>query len=105
MYYHLELGDEIAALYLGGTLSYEDSLMLCDVCRTLPTSVRTLRLDLHAIGAMSAEVMETVGALLRYWRKHRRGAFRLSTSYLLAACEETEISTANVFAACNMSYE
>jgi hypothetical protein len=36
MYYRLELAEETATLYLGGTLSYEDSVMLRDLCRTLP---------------------------------------------------------------------
>jgi hypothetical protein len=96
MHYQLELAGETATLYLAGTLTYVDGLTLCDVCGALPASVRTLRLDLHAIGAMSAEATGTVRALLRYWREHRRGEFRLSTSYLLATCTKIEGTRAPV---------
>jgi uncharacterized protein YfiM (DUF2279 family) len=90
MHYQLEVAGETATLYLAGTLSNEDGRTLCDVCGALPASVRTLRLDLHAIGSMSAEATSIVRGLLRHWRDHRRGEFRLSTSYLLATCTEIE---------------
>jgi ABC-type transporter Mla MlaB component len=90
MHYQLELAGETATLYLAGKLSHEDGLTLCDLCGALPPSVRTLRLDLHAIGAMSAEATATVRALLHHWRAQRHGEFRLSTSYLLAICTEIE---------------
>ena len=90
MHYQLELAGATATLYLAGKLSHEDGQTLCEVCGGLPASVRTLRLDLHAIGAMSADATATVRALLQHWRAQRRGEFRLSTSYLLAVCTELE---------------
>lgn len=90
MHYQLELAGGAATLYVGGGLDHRNVSTLLDVCRSLPAQVRTLRLDLRAIGTMSADATDAVRLLLRHWRDDRQGEFRLSTSYLLATCSPTE---------------
>jgi hypothetical protein len=88
MHYQLELAGGTATLYVAGRLDSQSISTLLEVCRLLPAHVRTLRLDLNAIGTMSAEATGAVRLLLRHWRESRHGEFRLSTSYLLATCSE-----------------
>jgi hypothetical protein len=90
MHYLLEVSGDTATLYLDGKLGSESVSTLLDVCGSLPAQIRTLRLDLRAIGTMSAEAIGAVRLLLRQWRENRPGEFRLSTSHLLATCSQTE---------------
>jgi hypothetical protein len=90
MHYQLEISGETATMYVGGELGAPCVSTLLDVCRTLPARVRTLRLDLRAVGTMSADATNAVRLLLRDWRERRHGEFRLSTSFLVATCSEVE---------------
>jgi hypothetical protein len=90
MHYQLEISGETATMYVGGELGNRSVSTLLDVCRALPARVRTLRLDLRAVGAMSADATNAVRLLLRDWREVRHGEFRLSTSFLVATCSEVE---------------
>lgn len=87
--YQLELIGDTATLYLLGGLGYQHVASLFAACATIPSTIRTLRLDLHGVGQMSAEATGTVRLLLRHWRETRQGEFRLSTSHLLATLSET----------------
>ncbi|MEO6525864.1 MAG: hypothetical protein ABIP93_04510 [Gemmatimonadaceae bacterium] len=82
----LEVSDGSATLYLSGTLSSADAFPLRRVCREIPAHVRTLRLDLHGVTNLDQGAMETVRAVVRYWRHSRGGGFRLSvaTPHLVA---------------------
>src|SRR3979490_3409502 len=91
MHYQLELAGTTATLYVAGGLDHQSVPTLLELCRLLPPHVRTLRLDLRAIGTMSAEATGAVRLLLRDWRDSRHGEFRLSTSHLLATCSEVEL--------------
>jgi ABC-type transporter Mla MlaB component len=82
--FQLETIGETATLYVHGELSYEDFGTLISLCDSIHDSVRTLRLDLHGVGQLSAEATYTVRLLLKYWRETRRGEFRLTTSHMLA---------------------
>ncbi len=86
MRYQLEVAGESAAVYVSGSLDIESAGTLLEVCRSLPAQIRTLRLDLRSIGAMSACATDAVRLLLCEWRETRRGEFRLSTSHLVATC-------------------
>jgi ABC-type transporter Mla MlaB component len=86
--YQLELTGDTATLYLLGSLGYQHVASLFAACATIPSRVRTLRLDLHGIGQMSAEATGAVRLLLRHWRETRQGEFRLSTSHLLATLSD-----------------
>jgi hypothetical protein len=90
MHHQLEVSGETATLYVAGMLGDHSVSTLLEVCRALPARVRTLRLDLRAVGTMSAEATGAVRLLLRHWREERHGEFRLSTSFLLATCSEVE---------------
>jgi hypothetical protein len=90
MHYQLEISGETATLYVAGELGNRSVSTLLDVCRGLPARIRTLRLDLRAVGAMSADATNAVRLLLRDWREVRHGEFRLSTSFLVATCSEME---------------
>jgi hypothetical protein len=82
----LEVSDGSATLYLSGMLGPADAFPLRRVCRDIPAHVRTLRLDLHAVTLLDQGAMETVRAVVRYWRHSRGGTFRLSiaTQHLVA---------------------
>jgi hypothetical protein len=90
MHYQLEISGDTATMYVGGELGNRSVSTLLDVCRSLPARIRTLRLDLRAVGAMSADATNAVRLLLRDWREIRHGEFRLSTSFLVATCSEVE---------------
>jgi hypothetical protein len=81
MHYQLEIAGETATMYVGGELGNRSVNTLLDVCRALPMRIRTLRLDLRAVGTMSADATNAVRVLLRDWREVRHGDFRLSTSF------------------------
>ena len=59
MHHQLELIGETATLYVQGTLAYEDIGTLIALCDSMPDGVRTLRLDLHGLGQLSAEATDT----------------------------------------------
>lgn len=88
MHHQLELIGETATLYVQGTLAYEDIGTLIALCDSMPDGVRTLRLDLHGLGQLSAEATDTVRLLLKHWREARRGDFRLTTAHLLATVHQ-----------------
>ena len=79
----LEVSDFSATLYLSGRLAGSDAFPLRGVCRDIPVHVRTLRLDLHGVTALDEGAMDTIRALVRYWREVRNGSFRLAF-----ACEQ-----------------
>jgi len=74
----LEVSDGSATLYLSGRLAGSDAFPLRGVCRDIPVHVRTLRLDLHGVTALDEGAMNTIRALVRYWRETRNGNFRLA---------------------------
>ena len=84
MHHQLEMVGETATLYVSGTLGSDDVGALIQACRTMPSQVRTLRLDLHGLGQLSADATGVVRSILRHWRENRHGEFRLSTSHMLA---------------------
>ena len=89
MQWQLERFGDTATLYVSGALDRDGLTTLLSVCAALPPYVRTLRLDLQALGTMSAEALSVVRSLLHHWRDTRHGEFRLSTSYLVATCSST----------------
>ena len=74
----LEVSDSSATLYLSGCLAGHDAFPLRGVCRDIPVHVRTLRLDLHGVTALDEGAMDTIRAVVRYWRETRNGHFRLA---------------------------
>ena len=88
MHYQLELSGETATLYVARTLRLHVVTSLSELFRSLPAHVRTLRLDLRALGAMTAETTGAIRLLFRNWRDSRHGEYRLSTSYLVATFSE-----------------
>lgn len=85
MHFQLALAGDTATLYVSGSLDQYTVSTLLDVCGGLPSRVRTLHVDLRALGTMTAEATTAVRYLLRHWREIRHGEFRLSTSHLVAA--------------------
>ena len=92
MEYHLELSDETATLYIAGALGNEHVETLTHACSVV--SARTLRVDLHGLGALSAEAIGAVRQLLHFWRDSRRGEFRLTTSHMIATLYDEHDSPA-----------
>ena len=76
----IELTGQTAILYLFGALGPADVARLCDECASLPATIRTLRIDLNALGHVGADTMDATRSLLRHWRASRRGHLRLSFS-------------------------
>lgn len=90
MHYQIEQTSEAATVYIAGGLSQRDLPALLALCDSLPATVRTLRLDLRAVGCVSAEATDVIRRLLRHWDSSRHGEFRLSTSHLLATYRPAE---------------
>lgn len=88
MDHQLELVGETATLYITGSLGREHVDTLIAACAAAPARARTLRLDLHGLGQLSAESISAVRPLLRFWRDTRHGDFRLTTSHMLATLRE-----------------
>ena len=88
----LEVSDGSATLYLSGRLAGADAFLLRGVCRDIPLPVRTLRLDLHGVTALDEGAMDTIRALVRYWRETRKGNFRLAfaSEHVIASVVEHE---------------
>ena len=84
MRYQVEQTTECATIYLAGGLTGLDAKTLETLCESFPLTVRTLRLDLRAIGSLSADGMDAIRHVLRSWASSRGGEFRLSTSHLMA---------------------
>jgi ABC-type transporter Mla MlaB component len=88
MHHQIELVGDTATLYVTGSLEAGDVDTLIAVCAAAPKRARTLRLDLHGLGQLSAESLGAVRQLLRFWRDTRQGEFRLTTSHMLATLYE-----------------
>jgi hypothetical protein len=88
----LEVSDGSATLYLSGRFAGADAFVLRGVCRDIPLPVRTLRLDLHGVTALDEGAMDTIRALVRYWRETRNGNFRLAfaSEHVVASVVERE---------------
>jgi len=92
MEHALEVSERSATLYLSGALSAADAFPLRRICREIPACVRTLRLDLNGVTAIDDGAMESVRAVVRYWKHSRGGSFRLSlaTSHLVATVSSSD---------------
>lgn len=88
MHHQIELVGRTATLYVSGALGYEHVDTLIGVCAMAPPGARTLRVDLHALGQLSADALGAVRQILHYWRDSRRGDFRLTTSHMVATLRE-----------------
>ena len=53
-------------------------MTLLGIISGLPHEVRTLRLDLHALGDVDEGTIERVKPMLNHWRARRAGAIQLS---------------------------
>lgn len=92
MHYQLEQTNQAATLYVAGSLARHDAPALLALCNSLPTTVSILRVDLRAVGSLSADAIDVIRRLLRHWAASRRGEFRLSTSHLVATYRPAEPS-------------
>lgn len=88
MHHQLELVGRTATLYVSGALGYEHVETLIGACAMAPNRARTLRVDLHALGQLSADAIGAVRQILHYWRDSRQGDFHLTTSHMVATLRE-----------------
>ena len=88
MHHQLELVGRTATLYVTGALGYEHVETLIGACSMAPLRARTLRVDLHALGQLSADALGAVRQILHYWRDSRQGEFRLTTSHMVATLRD-----------------
>jgi ABC-type transporter Mla MlaB component len=88
----LEVSERSATLYLTGELSSSDAFRLRGICREIPVQVRTLRLDLQGVERIDGGALDTIRAIVRYWKHSRGGAFRLSlaTEHLVATLAQEQ---------------
>jgi len=93
MIHQLEVVGATATLYVSGTLAYEHVGKLIELCGAMPSRVRTLRVDLHGLGQLSADATGAVRMLLQHWRESRNGEYRLSTSHMVATLREVTEAT------------
>ncbi|HET9002358.1 MAG TPA: hypothetical protein VFN39_00030 [Gemmatimonadaceae bacterium] len=99
MHYQIELAGTAATLYIAGQLGAEDIPRITHACRALPAHFRTLRVDMRAMHALTAEALGAVRALLHDWRDRREGEYRLRSGYLVVTCAETGAMTPDLSAA------
>ena len=103
----IEMVGETATLYVSGTLGRENTGTLVAISAGMPARIRTLRVDLQALGQLSADAIAAVRVLLGHWRHSRQGEFRLSTSHLMAtlrdAAEYRPSAERNVRVGCEAS--
>ena len=87
-----------ATLYLSGVLSASDAFPMRRLCMEIPASVQLLRLDLHGVTSLEEGAMNTVRAVVRYWRETRKGSFRLcfATEHIVATICEGAVAPARV---------
>lgn len=88
MSYQLLVEDDTAVLSISGALEQWTVAAMLQHCRALPSHVMTLRIDLRALGIMTAEATSAVRQALCAWRESRAGCFQLSTSHLVATCRK-----------------
>jgi hypothetical protein len=88
----VEMVGETATLYVSGTLGRDNTGTLVLLCTAMPARIRTLRLDLHALGQLSADAVAAVRGLLAHWRENRQGDFKLNTSHLMATLREAGVA-------------
>ena len=88
MHYQIELAGTAATLYIAGQLGAEDVVRITHACRALPAHFRTLRVDMRALRALSADALGAVRTLLHDWRDRRKGEYRLRSGYLVVTCAE-----------------
>jgi hypothetical protein len=88
MHCQLEIAGSTATVYVAGVLDRDSAQGLIAACGTIPLSVRTLRLDLRALGAMTAEATNAVRIVFRRWCHSRCGDFQLNAAHLVAVCRD-----------------
>ena len=93
MHYQIELAGTAATLYIAGQLGAGDIPRITDACRALPAHFRTLRVDMRAMQAITAEALGAIRALLHDWRDRRQGEYRLRSGYLVVTCAEAGAMT------------
>jgi hypothetical protein len=80
LHHQLERTANGATLYLTGRLRAGDKVTLLQLISGLPREVRTLRLDLHALGDVDETTIEWVRLVLSHWRERWRVNSRLASS-------------------------
>jgi hypothetical protein len=93
--YQLLVENDTAVLSIGGALENWTVAAMLHHCRALPSHVMTLRIDLRALGTMTAEATSAVRQALCAWRERSAGCFLLSSSYLVATCWKLTDSSSN----------
>ncbi len=83
MHCQLEFVGDTATLHVTGSLGNDHVETLVGVCADIPERIRTLRVNLHGVGQLSAAT-GPLRELLHYWHDTRHGEFRLTTSHVLA---------------------
>jgi hypothetical protein len=86
MSYQILVENDTAVVSVSGALEQWSVAAMLAACKALPSHIMTLRIDLRALGTMTAEAMIAVRQALSAWRGSRAGCFQLSTSYLVATC-------------------
>lgn len=82
----VEVGDGTTTLVLSGDVSAQDVRWARHACATIPSDIRTLRLDLGDVTHVDDEMLDAVRSIVREWRESRAGdvRFDLTTPHLVA---------------------
>lgn len=86
--YQIELAGDSATLYVFEQLTDADIPPVVALCHEQPIDIRTLRVDMRAVGVLTAAGMTVVRAILSAWRARAGGAYDLRSSYLVATCQQ-----------------
>lgn len=76
--YQIERCPDAATIYVGGLhCAEEDVGHLQELVSQLPHTIRTLRIDMHAMDGVPLEILMALRNVLSEWRERRRGNVRL----------------------------
>lgn len=75
--FSIESTDRLATVYVAGSISLPGIWQILDRCDRLPPEIRSLRVDLQAVGLIQNGVLEALTVGLRQWRDSRDGTTRM----------------------------
>ena len=83
-----------ATLVLHGTVRQDDATSAVRLCLALPTHVRAIELDARDVRDLSDDARSVLVALVRAWRRGRRGhvSIRTSTATVLLLGEREPVA-------------
>jgi hypothetical protein len=100
--YRFDIQNDTAILSIGSTLDQAALAAILGRCRELEPHIVTLQLDLRPLGAISDAETSAIRLILHTWRQARGGSFRLTTTHLVATCQQVAAAPEPAWGALNV---